>query len=221
MLPLDAGNKRYIRFADAGGEKEAWRIDTPGYPHEVAAWRNLVLWAYSYLSKDGILYAYRAGEREPAWTVDVNKIVTRRPRPLTSLYFHVIEDTIYLQVEEHMLAIKPESGVVLWHRNLAADLGLQFAPDFYRRGISYAGVAKDGDILVVTYENRIIALDVRRGKYLWHMMPDTFPERALPIAHEGRLYFTAGARRKMIQVANAGERNHRQQRVRPRQQASP
>ena len=194
------GNTKTLLFRDAGG-KDTWRIKTGGYPHQVRSWKNFVFYAFSYLSDEGILYAYRAGTKAPAWTIDLNKIVKGRSRPLTRMIFQVIENLIYLESNEHIFCFRPQSGKLLWHRNLAADLGLRFSPDFFGGGLNLAVFAKTGNVLVISFERRVVALDLKNGKYLWHLVPDTFPHCPFPMARDGKVILTAGAKRRLKRLS--------------------
>jgi len=190
-------NPQSLTFRDALSATDIWTIETRGYPHVVRSWKGFVFFAFSYLSDEGILYAYRASAKTPTWTVDLNTIVKGRKTPLTRMIFQIIDDTIYLEADEHIFAVDPASGKLLWHRDLASDLRLEFQPDFYGGSLNLAVFAKDGNVLVVSFERRVVAIDVNEGKYLWHLEPDTFPECPFPIAHGGKVVLTSGAKRRL------------------------
>ena len=76
---------------------------------------------------------------------------------------------------------------------------LWFAPDFYGGGLNLAVFAKDGNVLIVL-EQRVVAIDLKEGKYLWHLEPDTFPKCPFPIAHDGKVVLTSGAKRRLHRV---------------------
>jgi outer membrane protein assembly factor BamB len=201
LSDFSPGNSKTLDFQADSGE-QMWRISTAGYPHKVRAWKNLVFYAYSYLSKEGVLYAYEAGAAKPLWTVDLNKIVVGRREPLTRMIFQVIDDVLYLEANEHVFALKPASGKLLWHRDLATDLGLKFEPDFFGGALNLAVFAKSKDVLVVSFERRVVALDLAAGAYLWHLEPDTFPHCPFPVAYGEHVFLTAGAKRKLHEVAS-------------------
>jgi outer membrane protein assembly factor BamB len=195
------GNSQALTFRDAVGAADVWTIETRGYPHEVRSWKDFILFAFSsYSDKEGILYAYHTGAKKPTWTVDLNRIVKGRKPPLTRMIFQIIDDTIYLEADEHIFALVPASGKLLWHRDLASDLGLQFAPDFYGGALNLAVFAKDGSVLVVSFERRVVAIDLSEGKYLWHFEPDTFPECPFPIAYGDKVVLTSGAKRRLHRI---------------------
>jgi len=203
------GYAKTLTFRDGGRSDgahatEIWKIEPRGYPHVVRSWKDLGFYAYDYLSDEGILYAYRAGAKTPTWTVDLNSIVKGRKWPLTSMKFQIIEDTIYLEADEHIFGFAPASGNLLWHRDLAADLSLHFEPDICGGAADAAVFAKDGNVLVVSFERRVVAIDLKQGKYLWHLEPDTFPETPFPIAHGGQVVLTSGAKRRLHRVTDAG-----------------
>ena len=196
---FSAGNHKTLVFRDAG-DKERWKIPTGGYPHQVRSWKNLVFYAFSYLSNEGILYAYRAGEKKPTWTLDLNSIVKGRSKPLTRMIFQLIEDKIYLEANEHIFCIQPMSGKVLWHRNVAKDLGLNFAPDLFGGGLNLAVFGKSGDVLIISFECRVVALDLKAKKYLWHLQPDTFPHCPFPLVLKDSVILSSGAKRALHRV---------------------
>ena len=193
------GNTKTLRFVDRAG-KAKWQIATGGYPHQVRSWRNIVFYAFSYLSDEGVLYAYKAGKNRPAWKFDINKVVTGRKRPLTRMSLEVLGDVVYAEANEHVFAIAPATGKLLWHRDLASDLGLRFEPDFFGGALNLAVFARAGDVLLISFENRVVALDTKRNKYLWHLFPDTFPHTPYPAAHDGVVYLTLGAKHKLTRV---------------------
>ena len=147
------GNHKTLHFVDGEGEK-VWKIETPSYPHQVRSWRNYVFYAYSYLSKEGVLYARKAGSERSTWELDLNEIVKGRKAPLTRMIFQVIDDVIYLAANEHIFAIEPETGKLLWHRDFAADLGVPYGGGFFGGGLNLAVFSKSGDTLVVGFENQ-------------------------------------------------------------------
>lgn len=204
LTGFSPGNNKTLEFRDAG-DKEQWRIPTDGYPHQVRAWGNFVFYAFSYLSDEGILYAYRAGEETPAWTLDLNAIVKDRPKPLTRMIFQIIDDRIYLESNEHIFCIQPDNGKLFWHRDLAEDLDLKFNPNFYGGALNLAVFAKSDNVLIISFERRVVALNVDSGKCLWHLQPDTFPHCPFPVVRDSHVVLTAGANRvlKQLPVGNA------------------
>jgi outer membrane protein assembly factor BamB len=210
------GNSKSLDFVDRRGKK-VWSIDTRGYPHRVASWKNVVFWAISYLSKDGVLHAHRAGQRRPLWSVDLNAVVNRtmpkrkRPRyhgrirayPLTRMIFQVIDGVLYVNANEHVFAFDPATGKLRWHRDLARQLRLRYHPDFFGGALNLAVFAKSGSVLVVSFEKRVVALDLAHNRCLWHLEPDTFPHCPFPAAHGGRVFLTSGSRRKLTRLGQS------------------
>jgi outer membrane protein assembly factor BamB len=203
-----------LTFRDKAGAKEVWKIETGRHPDVVRSWKDDVFYAQGYLSDDCILYAYRAGGTKPAWTADLNQVVKGRKEPLTRMIFQVIDDTLYVEADEHIFAFEPGTGKLLWHRDLAKDLHLEFVPDFYGGGLNLAVFAKSRDVrvmsdtravsevLVVSFERRVVALDLTKGKYLWHMEPDTFPHTPFPVVSGDKLFLTVGAKRTLKQITD-------------------
>jgi outer membrane protein assembly factor BamB len=162
-----------------------------------------VFYAFSYLSDEGILYAYQAGKEEPNWAVDLNHIVKGRDKPLTRMIFQVIEDTLYLEANEHIVAFAPATGQLLWHMDLAKELNLPFYGGFFGGGLNLAVFTKLGDTLVVSFEKRVVAMDLKRKRCLWHLEPNTFPHCPFPAAHNGRLFLSSGKNRKLFTMTTA------------------
>jgi outer membrane protein assembly factor BamB len=190
------GYEKSLTFRDAADAAKIWKIETRGAWPVVRSWKNFVFFGQNYLSDEGILYAYQGGATKPTWTVDLNTIVKGREPPLTRMIFQLIDDTIYLEADEHIFALAPASGKLLWHRDLAIDLGVPL----YGGRLNLAVFAKDGDVLVVSFERRVVTIDLKEGKYLWHLEPDTFPECPFPIAHDGKVVLTSGAKRRLHRV---------------------
>jgi hypothetical protein len=175
----------------------AWTIATSGHPHEIVSWKNMVMYAFDYLSDEGVVYAHRAGDDKPVWKVDLNTIVRDRAKPLTRMRLQVIGDTLYVQASEHIFAFAPESGRLHWHRDLCSDLDLGgFRPDLCRVS-NKAVFVVDDNVLVISFECRTIAIDLTKKKYLWHFEPDTYPHTPLPVVHEGKLFLTCGAKNRL------------------------
>jgi outer membrane protein assembly factor BamB len=195
---FSAGNTKTLTFVDETSTEPVWSAPTGGYPHQVRCWRNIVFYAFSYLSDEGVLYAYRAGEDKPVWTVDLNQIVKGRNRPLTRMIFQVIEDRLYLEANEHIFAFAPATGKLIWHRDLAKDLDLPFHGGFFGGGLNLAAFAKSGNTLVVSFEKRVVALDLTTMTCLWHLEPDTFPHCPFPAAHDGKVFLSSGKNRKLF-----------------------
>ena len=177
------GNSKAFRFLDPESGMLEWDLLTEGYPGHVRAWKDLLLYAFGSHSEECVLYAYPAGEQESAWKCDINE-VARPKKPLRRVTFEVIGDTIYVEANEHVLAIDPRQGKLLWHLNLAEELDLPFRPGFFGGALNLAVFTQAGDILVVSFEKRVVALNVNTQKVLWHLQPDTFPHT--PFAEKER-----------------------------------
>jgi outer membrane protein assembly factor BamB len=195
------GYEKSLTFRDSANPAKIWKVETQNAWPVIRSWKNFVFIGPDYLCHDGILNAYQGGATKPTWAVDLNAIVKGRKPPLNRMIFQLIKDTIYLEADEHIFALDPSSGRLLWHRDLATDLGLEFAGDFYGGGLNLAVFAKEGNVLVVSFERRVVAIDLREGKYLWHLEPDTFPECPFPIAYGGKVVLTSGAKRRLHQIA--------------------
>jgi outer membrane protein assembly factor BamB len=97
----------------------------------------------------------------------------------------------------HLFAFSPTTGKLHWHRDLPSDLKLAFFPDFSGGGSHLATVTKTDTILVISFENRVIALKLDEMTYLWHLQPDAFPHCPFPLAHGGKVFLSSGAKRKI------------------------
>ena len=196
---FSAGNTKTLKFVDQK-TKKVWNIQTGGYPHQVRCWEDYVFYAFSYLSDKGVLYAYQAGRDKPSWTVDLNQIVKGRKRPLTRMIFQIIENVLYLEANEHVFAFEPRTGNLKWHKDLAKDLSLPFHGGFYGGGLNLAVFAKSGDTLVISFENRVVALDLKSMRCLWHLQPDTFPHCPFPVVHDGQVFLSSGKNRQLFKM---------------------
>ena len=176
---FDPGNTQTLTFVD-GEKRKAWEIKAGDYPDVVRCWRNWVFYAFSYLSDEGVLYAYQAGAVMPTWKVDLNKIVKGRREPLTRMIFQVIENVLYVEANEHIFAFEPSTGRLMWHRDLAKDIGVPFDGGFFGGGLNLAVFAKADNTLVVSFEKRVVALDLRTMTCLWHLGTRHFSALPLP-----------------------------------------
>jgi outer membrane protein assembly factor BamB len=196
MVPSLAQDMKTLRFLDPKSATEMWRIEIADSVGDIRTWKDFVFCTLDMFKTKGVLYAYRAGGKRPAWTVDLNKIVKESEPRLTRMFFQVLDDTLYVQAHEHVFAINPENGKLLWHRNVETDLRLE-SSDLYGPGNDWSTMAKDGNILIISYQCRVVALDLKAKKYLWHLEPDAYPTTPYPIAHEGKLYLSSGPKRKL------------------------
>jgi outer membrane protein assembly factor BamB len=197
---FSAGNTMSLTFVDPQTKTTVWSIETGGYPHQVACWNDYVFYSFSYLSDEGVLYAYRAGRETPSWTLDLNQIVTDREVPLTRMIFQIMGDVLYLEANEHIFGIDPETGKLRWHRDLAKDLNVPFERGFYGGGLNLAVFAKSGNTLVVSFEKRVVALDLTSMRCLWHLEPDTFPGCPFPAVHDGMVFLSSGKNRQLFKM---------------------
>ena len=222
LVGFSAGNSKELRFQAIDAERDkkpaapqvinpklpkvkdpddVWTISTGGYPHAVASWKNIVMYAFSYLSDEGVIYAYRAGDDEPLWKADLNTIVPDLAEPLTRMRLQVIGNTLYVEANEHIFAFAPGNGKLYWHRDVCADLGLRFNGDLFGGALNLAVFAEADDVLIISFERRVIAYDLKNREYLWHFEPDTFPHCPFPAAHGGKVFLTVGANHHLHALA--------------------
>jgi outer membrane protein assembly factor BamB len=203
---FDAGNTRTIEWKDPGTGKIVWTIDPGVYAERVLAYKDLALVGWGYLTDEAILAAYRPGAKQPAWRIDFN-VLLGKPKAKKALdrlgrvQPQVIGDVLYLQTGQHVFAIAPATGKILWRLDAANEIGVPYEPDLYGGALDMSVFARDQDTLVVMFEKRVFALDARTGRVRWHVAPDTFPHAAFPLAHGGVVYLSSGPRRgKAIRV---------------------
>lgn len=191
-------NSATIQFIDptSGSTKVVWEIDTGDYVHAIKFWKDMVFCAHSYMSDDGFLFAYKAGGDTPLWKVDLNSIVKGREHPLTRLVFQVIDHVLYVQAKEHIFSFDPLTGALNWHRNVARELGLRLRGDLFGGALNVAVFAKEKDVLVISFELRVLALDLKTNKYLWQFNLGTFPNTSYPVIYHGRVFLTMGLPRR-------------------------
>ncbi len=195
MDNFDAGNTKDLDWVDPKTGKVAWTIKPAHYPEYVRAYKDLALVAYGYLTNEAVIFAHRAGGKQPAWSIDFNKLLkTTKPR-LGRVAPQLIGDVLYAQTGPHVFAIAPATGKVLWHVDAAAALGVRYEPDLYGGALDIAVFSRDGDVLVVSFEKRVLALRASTGTLLWSIDPDTFPHAAFPLANNGVVYLTSGPKR--------------------------
>lgn len=197
---FDAGNTRTIEWKDPGTGKVVWTIDPGVYAERVLAYKDLALVGWGYLTDEAILEAYRPGAKQPAWRLDFNVLLgkpkaKKAPGRLGRVQPQVIGDVLYLQTGQHVFAIAPATGKILWRLDAANAIGVPYEPDLYGGALDVSVFSRDKDTLVVMFEKRVFALDARTGRVRWHVDPDTFPHSAFPLAHGGVVYLSSGPKR--------------------------
>jgi len=197
---FDAGNMKDLEFVDPKTAKVVWTVKPAEYPEYVLAHKDTLYVAYGYLTDQAIVFAYRAGSEKPAWSIDFNKLLGKptAKKALTRLgrvAVQIIGDTLYAQSGEHVFAIAPTSGKVAWRLDAAKTLGIKYEPDLYGGALDIAVFARDGDMLVVGFEKRVLGVKAASGKLVWNMQPDTFPHSAFPLAHDGLVFLSSGTKR--------------------------
>lgn len=197
---FDAGNTKDLAFVDPRTGQVAWTVKPAEYPEYVLAYKDTLFVAYGYLTDQAIVFAYRAGSAKPAWSIDFNKLLgkptaKKDPKRLGRVALQLVGDTLYAQTGEHVFAIAPASGAIAWRLDAAKTLGIAYEPDLYGGALDIAVFARDGDMLVVGFEKRILGVKATTGKLVWSMVPDTFPHSAFPLAHDGLVYLSSGKKR--------------------------
>lgn len=197
---FDAGNTKDLAFVDPKTGKVAWTVKPAEYPEYVRAYKDTLFVAYGYLTDQAIVFAYRAGSAKPAWTIDFNKLLGKPAakkdlKRLGRVALQLVGDVLYAQTGEHVFAIDPTSGKIAWRLDAAKTLGIAYEPDLYGGALDISVFARDGDMLVVAFEKRILGVKAATGALVWSMVPDTFPHSAFPLAHDGLVYLSSGPKR--------------------------
>ena len=192
MHDFSPGNSKSLDFVDKKGE-QVWQIKSSAYPHVVRSSGDIVFFAFDYLSPNAIVYAYKAGGKDVLWQLDC---AAAARRPLRRISLAVLGKTLFVQSNEHLFARTPSDGTALWHRNLATDLGLRAVPDLWTSaGIEHATMTLSKGVLLVVYDNRVIAIDVTANKILWDLAPHTFPHTPSALVHKGVVYLSTSGKR--------------------------
>jgi outer membrane protein assembly factor BamB len=192
LTGFSPGNTKDLSFEHAG--KVMWTLHALDYPEHVLAVRNLAFYTYGYLTNQAMIFAHEAGAKTPAWTIDFNAVL-KPARREHRVAMQLLDGTLFAQVGAHVFAIDPATGKIAWHTDAAAAAGLHYQPDLFGGALDVAVFTKDKDVLVVCYENRVLALSATTGKLLWNLAPDTFPHTAFPLARDGTVYVIAGPKR--------------------------
>lgn len=199
LVNFRSGTSKTLEFFDSTSTRTpVWTLDPNTYPHEVVAWEDYVYWTRSYLSGDGIIHAHKAGSSTPTWTVNLNDLVEPRPQSLKRMKLTVHRNTLFVQSDEQIFGLHPRNGALWFRYDLATDLRLNFRPDFWRGGVPVAGLQVTGDVLLIAYECRVIAIDMKSHRYLWHLAPDSFPYKPRPVIGAGVIYMLAGPRDQLF-----------------------
>ena len=200
------GYTKEVELVDPKTRKVAWRIDPAHYPEYVRAYKDVLLIAYGYLTDEAVVFAYKTGAAKPAWTIDFNQLLgkpskKKDPQRLGRVVLHVIGDVLYAQTGEHVFAIAPRTGKILWRLDAAAALKIRYQPDLYGGALDVAVFSRDGDTLVVAFEKRVLAVHAQTGRLVWSIEPDSFPHTAFPLVKNGLVYLVAGPKRGKAIVA--------------------
>ena len=195
-----AGYTRTIEWTDSSSGKVVWTIDPGVYAERVLAYKELALVGWGYLTDEAILAAYQPGAKQPAWRLDFNDLLGKPKAKkahgrLGRVQPQVIGDVLYLQTGQHVFAIAPATGKILWRLDAANAFGVPYEADLYGGALDVSVFSRDKDTLVVMFEKRVFALDARTGRVQWHVAPDTFPNTAFPLAHGGVVYLSSGPKR--------------------------
>lgn len=186
-----------LDFVDPKTSKVVWTLNSEHYLAYARSYKDLLLVVYDPPGREAVILAYRVGTQRPAWSIDFNKLLHKpaQKQHLQRLYQvapQLIDDVLYLQTREHLFKIDPLTGKIGWHRNAAAALDLDYEPDMYGGALDIAVFARDGDVLVASFERCILALRASTGAVLWSMVPNTFPHLAFPLAADGTVYIPSG-----------------------------
>jgi hypothetical protein len=197
-------SRRALVFAPPGAILErrtrlpkeiAWEIPTHGRPAWIQEINETLL-----LSQGPVMVAYRIGAKKPLWSRGFQETVGQW---LETLRFRVLEGRLFVQAHRYLMELDLGTGKILSKRDLAADLELQWSPGLVS-GMSPtdALLTMSDGILVVAFNRRVIALDLKAGRYLWHLDPGDIGAIPRPLAHKGILYLTVDSEPKVRKVQN-------------------
>lgn len=195
LTGFDPGNSLTLEFHDASGNR-VWTLDPGDYVHSVAAIGDLVFTARSYLSDEGVLRAWQAGEDKSTWSFDLNSSEGLPERHLrTMTLWAASESMLLVQSETHLFALEPSKGKLLWHVDVLSTLGAEQSDLYQDWGSPTTHIALSDGVAVISYDRKVLALDLTTQKLLWTLNPDTDPHRAVPLIYDGVVYITTGALR--------------------------
>jgi outer membrane protein assembly factor BamB len=202
------GYSTKVQFADPKTGKVVWEIPNLNYPTEVWCWKNLALFSFSSAgvrTGQARLYAYEAGASKKKWVVIPDWILHGQGwAELRQMTFDIIDDVIYIDANEHIFSVDPETGRVLFHKDLSHDLNLKYHPELEGDPWMFSLVhfAKSQDVLLISFNKRLIAFDLKTNRYLWTFEPDVFPSQPKPLVYEGTIFTIAGAKSHLVQFSN-------------------
>lgn len=196
LVPLSPGNDKTLVFKNRMG-RQTWTLHTRGYPEAVRSHGDIVFWTEGYPGGDSAVHAHEAGRAKEKWRFDVakhmgNSNVGALPAP----ELEVFGNELYVQALEHVFILDFE-GSLVDDVDLVAMSGVPWErarsqPAFYGEGLSRASMVRDAETLIVAYERRVVAVDARSRKLLWHKDPGCFPSVPLPVLHDGVVFLTVG-----------------------------
>jgi hypothetical protein len=197
LRDVDMGSTKTLEFEDDSHQLQ-WSVPM-GATEQLGIWQDFVYFSRGYYSDldEAKLYAHQAGGTTPTWIFDANTSPKKKPYTVSRLAFQVLDDRIYAQAANHIFCLDPATGRVLWERDIASEVGLNFG-HFWEGGVEIAQFNKSGDILIVAFESRIVAMNEQTGEHLWHLLPDTMPQGPASVIHDGMIVMLAGPNRTLI-----------------------
>ena len=142
------------------------------------------------------LRAFDLATEKELWSFDCGK-PTGYPRPDSGASVKVVANRVLVQARLHLFALDPRTGRQLWRghiRNAPNTPKWPVSAALYHSGTE-CRITAAGDIAVLAFHYRLIAMNVTTGKFLWAWMPDSYPWLSNPIADEARVYCIVGRKR--------------------------
>ena len=170
---FEQGNTKTLDFTDPKTGRVAWSVVPAHYPEYVRAYKDILFVGYGYLTDESIVFAYKTGAAKPAWTIDFNKLLNKPakkkpPQRLGRVVLQIIGDVLFAQTGEHVFALEPATGKIIWRLDADAALGIRYEPDLYGGALDVAVFSRDADVLVVAFEKRVLALRAASGTIQRH-----------------------------------------------------
>ncbi len=194
------GDSDVFTFLDPGTKRIMWQINTHDYPRECGAWKNLFFYASGDNQQRAVIYTYMAGGDSPERVTDLNSF-TDLHKTLRDASLRVIDDYLIAQSLNHVFVFSPQSGELKLHIDLCTDLSLKYS-EMYDELFPHASISVTHGVILIAMENRVVAYDMKRHRYLWHLYPDTAPRIPVHVVSNGRLWLTAGKQRQLYQITD-------------------
>ena len=159
------------------------------HPGKTATWNNFVYTVADFYSNEqGNIYAYSADQSARTWQINLNDVFEFGKPVIRHASIQVLAETLYIASDEYIVAAKPATGNILWKKDLATDLEISKNYWDYGGALCFTLFAQSGDILIISSGERVVALDLKNDKYLWHLNPHWMPNCPAPVIYQDKVY---------------------------------